>query len=263
MFGFKDISYKQYETNFLKTVVFQISFNKIEGFINKKSYIIDNFKSIFPRINTPNGGEIAISFDKEETPIVQHIKNDGTIEMKSESGQKVLNISNNSLSLTISGLEYKNYLELKGLIENINDFFQCCSIKETFRIAIRKINIVEFNYTDDDNTTEILGTVINENLVGNVNYLPKSKFTKQNMHLLNFNNGDYNLNLKYGLNIQQIPSSNIAQVIIDIDLFNSSINPVSELINITDNINKEIFNAFNWSISETFLNLLNDRIRNT
>ena len=258
MFGFDHIPYRQFNKNFLKTVVFQVAFNKIEGFNGKKNEIINKFNSIFPRVNTPTGGGIEISFNNKETPIVQHVKNDGVIEMKSESGQKVLNISNSSLSLTISGREYKNYLELKELIKNINDFFQCCEIKETYRIAIRKINIIEFNYSENESSSEILSSVINEHLIGDINYLPKSKFIKQNMHLLSFNNGDFNLNLKYGLNIPTIPSQNIAQVIIDIDLFNSSITPVSELINTSDNINKEIFNAFNWSLSETFLNLLND-----
>lgn len=258
MFGFKEIPYKQYQTNFLKTVVFHILYPKIEDFNDKKNEIIDTFKAVFPRINTPPGGEISISFDNKETPIVQHVKNEGTIEMKSDSGQKVLNISNSLLSLTISGREYKSNSDLKELIKNINDFFQRCSIEETYRIAIRKINIIEFNYSDNDSSTEILSSVINEQLVGDVSYLPNSKFIKQNMHLLNFNNGDYNLNLKYGLNIPQVPSKNIAQVIIDIDLFNDSITSVDGLINITDKINKEIFNAYNWSLSETFLKLLNE-----
>ncbi len=258
MFGFNDISYKQFNKNFLKTVVFQISFNKIEGFGGKKNEIIHKFNNFFPLVKTPTGGEIAISFNNKETPIVQHVKNDGTIEMKSENGQKILTISNESLTLTISGRDYKSYLELKDLIYNINEFFKCCNIIEIYRIAIRKINIIEFNYSASNSSIEILSSVINEHLIGDVNYLPKSQFIKQNMHLISFNNENYNLNLKYGLNIPQIPSQNIAQVIIDIDLFNNSTSPIGDMITISDNINKEIFNAFNWSINESFLNLLNE-----
>ena len=258
MFGFSDIVHKQFNQNFLKTVVFQISFTKIEDFNTKKEEIIGLFNAAFPRVNTPSNSGFETRFNSTETPIVQQVKSDGTIEMKSESGQKVLVIDNSSLSLTISGREYKNYTELKKLIININKFFEYCDITETHRVAIRKINIVEFNYSTDSNSSEIFGTVINERLLGDSSYLPKSQFINQNMHLLIFEKETYHLNLRYGLNIPQVPSRSIAQVIIDIDLFNNATTPISDLVLTSDKINKEIFNAFNWSINETFLNLLND-----
>lgn len=256
IFGFSDIEYKQYNKNFLKTVVFQIAFDRIKNFSEKKSEIIDAFIKQFPRITTPSGAGIEISFKNSQTPIVQHIKNEDTIEFKSENGQKVLLVTNSSLSFTISGKEYKCYNNLKEDITKINEFFRFCEIKELNRLAIRKINIVDFKY--EDNGSEILNSLINPNLIGNPTYYPSSEFIKQNMHSLNYKKGVYTFNIKYGLNIPQTPVQNIGQLIIDLDLFNTAKIQISEIFNIADGINKEIFNAFNWIANENLLTLLNE-----
>lgn len=254
MFGFNETSYKEYKKNFLKTVVFQISFNKIDKFSEKKDAIIENFISSFPRVATPSGLEISIN--NNETPIVSHSKNDSIIEMKSDSGQKVLNITDSAFSITISSREYKSYLGLKNDLNKLQDFFDLCKIIEIYRVAIRKINIVQTN--NSQNAPDVIKIVLNEHLIGDSTYLPKSEFIKQNLHLLHFNNEGYNLILKYGLNVPQIPEQDIAEIIIDIDLFNNDIIPITELYRVSDKINKEIFNIFNWSISDTFLFYLNE-----
>lgn len=256
IFGFSDIEHTRYNKNFLKTVVFQIAFDRIQNFSEKKSEIINAFLKQFPRITTPSGAGIEISFKNNQTPIVQHIKNEDSIEFKTENGQKVLSISNSSLTFTISGKEYTCYNQLKEDIEKITEFFSFCEIKELNRVAIRKINIVDFKY--QDKASEVLNSLINSNLIGNPTYYPSSELIKQNMHSLNYKKGAYTFNIKYGLNIPQTPVQNIGQLIIDLDLFNTAKTQISEVFNIADGINKEIFNAFNWIANENLLTLLNE-----
>ncbi|MEI9958653.1 MAG: hypothetical protein WDM90_20620 [Ferruginibacter sp.] len=49
-------------------------------------------------------------------------------------------------------------------------------------MAVRKINVIEFKYTD--NTSEILNNLINPNLVGTSSYYPSPEFITQNIILL-------------------------------------------------------------------------------
>lgn len=258
MFGFNEFTHKEFKNNFLKSVVFQFTFNSIEQFKDKQEQIISIFSNKFPLVKSPSIGGMEILFNNNETPILQSVKDDTIIELKSQDKQRTLSISSSTLSLTISGREYKNYSGLSGLFPYINEFLKVSDIKETHRIAIRKINIIEANSTLENNPNEILNFVINEQLISDLNYLPDSKIIKQNMYVLRLNNENYNLNLKYGLNVPQTPLQIINQVIIDIDLFNNATLPSNELFGIADNINKEIFNIFNWVINDSFLNLLNE-----
>ena len=146
---------------------------------------------------------------------------------------------------------------MKEDITHLNKFFELCKIENIRRLAIRKINIVEFKISD--NPSEILEFLITPELLSNLNYFPNANLIRQNIHTINYHEDSYRLNLKYGLNVPPPPNTELGQVLIDIDLFNSSTINVSEIFNIADSINSEIFNIFNWTISENILQLLNEK----
>ena len=254
IFVFPEVGHKQFKNNFLKVVVFQIQFNRINNFKEKKAQIIESFKDLFPRIGSPQSG-FEISFTNTQTPIVQQVKSDENIEMKSLNGQKTLNISSSSIALNITGKEYKSYDHLKQDLENITNFLNICEVRELNRIAIRKINIVDFKYPDN-NPYPVLISLLNENLLGNLDYYPSNECLIQNIHTLVYKKGHYNFNIKYGFNIPPIQS--LGQLIIDFDLFNVGKTPVVDMFNVLDSINLEIYAAFNWIITENLLTLLND-----
>jgi uncharacterized protein (TIGR04255 family) len=253
IFGFPEVVHAQFKTNFLKVVVFQIQFNKLNNFKDKKTEIVESFKDLFPRIGTPQSG-IEISFSNTQTPIVQHVKNEETLELKSVSGQKTLNISNSSIALNVTGKEYQSYEHLKQDIQRIVSFLDTCELKEVNRIAIRKINVLDFKY-QDNNASQVLSSLVNVNLLGNLDYYPAKDVMKQNIHTLVYNKDRYNFNIKYGINIPPLPG--LGQLIIDFDMFNVSKNPVQDIINVSNGINQEIYNAFNWIATENLLTLLN------
>ena len=252
IFGFPEVAHRQFKTNFLKVVVFQIQFNKVDNFKDKKAEIIESFKDLFPRIGTPQTG-IEIVFSNTQTPIVQNFKNEEHIEMKSFNGQKTLSISSTSITLNIAGKEYKSYQQLKQDIDRVVNFLKMCNINELNRVAIRKINVVDFKY-HENNPYPVLSSLVNSNLLGNLEYYPANDSMKQNLHTLVYKKNGYNLNIKYGLNIPPLPA--LGQLMIDLDLFHLGKTPIAEIFNILDGVNQEVYNAFNWIITENLLSLL-------
>ena len=256
MFGFPPTIHQQFKKNFLKTVIFQISYDENSECIIHKDNIIQLFSAKFPRINKKVTKEFQFSIrPNEQTPLLQASSDKEGIEMKSDDGQKTIFINKTSFSLTVSGRGYKSFNELKNEIESINEFFQFCNIKVLKKIAIRKINVFDFELTD--NPSEILAHIISPDLLSNINYFPKPEEIKQNIQNVIYAKNDYRLILKYGLNIPPPPNTKLGQVIIDIDLINTSNTPIGMIFEIAVLINQEIFNIFNWSISENTKKLLN------
>lgn len=255
MFGFNKVPHRSYKKNFLKTVVFQIGYETGIFDKDKRDAIINLFRNQFPRENKTRSSGFQVSFSDNQTPIVQPISENEGIELRSADGQKVLGINSTTLSLTISGNVYSNYNSLKNDLEKLNDFLKLNEISQINRLAIRKINIVEFK--GDTNPNDVLNVLINPSLTGNQNYLPSHEKINHNIHSLNYNEGDAFLNIKYGLNIPPYTSSRIGQIIIDIDLFKVSRIDNADIFKIADEINSEIFNVFNWVISNKTLSMLN------
>ena len=255
IFGFNEVQHKDFKNNFLKSVILQLSYNKVLDFQDKRQKIENFFKDLFPRVGVPTSSGIHITFKNASTPVLEQVNNEDKIEMKSLSGQKTLLISNTSIVFTTTGKEYINYVQLESDMCKIQEYFTHCEIKELTRISIRKINIVDFKNALGDPFT-IFQSLINTELVGNLAYFPSSTYLKQNIQNLTFKKDVYTFNIKYGLNMQN-PQPDIGQLLIDFDLILTDKISVTNLFTITDEINQEIFNAFNWVVSENFINLMN------
>lgn len=261
MFGFPNAIHKNFNKNFLKTIIFQVGFDEISNFNELKEEITSIFGSNFPRVNQniTTGFQISFQAKEQSTPILQQLNNEEGLEMKSADGQKVIFINKTTFSLTISGKGYSNFEALKDEIAGIDKFFSDCKIAKIKKVAIRKINIVEFKISS--NPSVILEHIISADLLSNLSYFPKSELIKQNIHTINYVNDDYRLNLKYGLNVPPAPNKDLGQIIIDIDLINVEQIDTADVLAIADTMNQEIFNVFSWAVSENTLILLDEKNR--
>ncbi len=257
MFGFdfveRDLSLKK---NFLKSVIVQINFDKIQNYINFKDKVIAQFKDNFPRISESNQDEYRIEFKPNHTPILSEKKGaTESFEMKSSSGQEILKISNNSVAYVTSGQRYQSFEKILAISQELSEIILFFGVRLVNRLSIRKLNIIEFN--EVSNPTEILNFILNPELLSNLNYFPNNKFIRQNIHSVNYVNNSYYLNIRYGLN-QLPPTYELGQIILDIDLFNTNSISISDIGNELKKINQEIFNVFIWAISENTKQILHD-----
>jgi len=255
VFGFKTVTHKEYKNNFLRTVVFQLLFEKNDQLDSKSNEIKELFKNNFPRFNTSKGQGFQISFNNENTNF-QPIEEGHIISLKSEDGQKSIEINETTLSFTITGKAYKCFDNLSKELNNIVEFLKLCSIQNINRLALRKINIVEFK--NNDNPTDILTFLLNPDLVCQLNSFPNRNHVNHCLQVLNYKDGNNHLNIKYGLIIPQQLNTEIGQLVIDIDLFKQELIDAENILSNSNTINSEIFNIFSWLINDKTKNMLNE-----
>ena len=254
MFGFPKVEHKKYNKNFLKTVVFQLQFEKCLNLESKESEIGQIFKNNFPRLSGGKGKGFEIILNNENANF-QQVNNGHNINMKSENGQRIIDINETGLSFTIGGSSYISFENLIQDINNIITFLDLCEINSIKRLAIRKINIVEFK--NNENPSDILNFLINPSLVGHIQDFPNRNLINHSIQSLNYKENDKYLNIKYGLNIPPQLNSELGQLIIDIDLYRQEVIETKNIISESKLMNSEIFNIFNWLINDNTKQLLN------
>lgn len=258
MFGFPKVEYKIFKKNFLKTVVFQINFEKpSDEFKDYSDEIKKIFSADFPRFNSSKGKGFSISFTNDKNPNFQETEEGHNIELRSKDGQSIININENSLTYTLTAKTYRSFSSIKSNLNKISELLNLCSVNELNRIAVRKINIVEFK-NENENPSDILDFMINPNLIGNLNSIPNRKNINHCIQAINLKNNENHLNIKYGLNVPSQLEGNIGQLIIDIDLYKIGSVEVKELFSTFKEINSETFNIFNWVINENTIKILNE-----
>ena len=256
MFGFPQVDHKNYNKNFLKTVIFQIVFQENLEIIKRKDELFELFHDTFPRTHENASSGVQVSFNPtEKTPILEPIKDSNLLVLRSNDGQKIISINSTSLIATFNGGVYVNFEQFKGELGTLNSFFKLFGIEVIRRVSIRKINLIEFKISGD--ASDILRYIIKPELLSDWNYFPSSESVKQNIQNVRYESGRNSLNLRYGLNVPPMNNSGLGQVILDIDLLSLEDIKVEDVFTRADLINNEIFNIFSWAISQNTIDLLN------
>ncbi len=248
----------KFKRNYLKSVIFQVRFQPNNLILENKDEIIKKFVDTLPRTQVLKSQGFGIAFKVDQTPIVQSISDqENGYELKSKDGQKVLSITIDTITFTISGNSYSNFETFLHEINKLNEIIDTCKIDHFTRLAIRKINVIDFRMPDTDENCpmDLLGYILNQDLLSNVSYFPSTNYINQNLHTINFVKNDSRLNLRYGLLVPDIKTKK-GQIIIDIDLFKVGNLDKNTGVELFREINTEIFNIFTWSLSEEAINEL-------
>ena len=250
----------QFKRNLLKSVIFQLKFERTKNVVSCFLENSDTLKSKFPITNPTSQSVAQVKFEKNKTPIIQTASSlTHGYEFKTEDNSKILVITEDTLFYTITGPAYQNFYE--AILEIKQDFFPILeesNISKFIRIAIRKVNLIE---PIDPNLSgrDLLSAVFNENLVHNITYFPQLAQVASGVTNVRMENTDKTLNIVYGL-LAPIQIKGKRQILLDIDLFLFNQNTQLGLIERSwTEINDEIFNIFNWAISQELrANLLPD-----
>jgi uncharacterized protein (TIGR04255 family) len=253
MFGFLKADRPQggqFKRNLLKSVIFQVKFERAEdvvaGFKAKREIL----KNKLPITNSILQNFAEVRFEKDKTPIIQTASspNHG-YEFKTEDNNKTLVITEDTLSYTIAGPSYQRFSV--AISEIKKDFFPILkesNVSNFTRIAIRKINLIEPiepTYSNKD----LLFMAFNKDLIRGIASFPDMARVASGVTNVTMENADNRLNIVYGLLApsQMKPKK---QILLDIDLFYFNQNTPLDLIEEKwSEINDEIFNIFNWAIS--------------
>ncbi|MCC5917955.1 MAG: TIGR04255 family protein [Cryomorphaceae bacterium] len=236
-------------------VVFEIYFESFKALKDCKEDIIEIFKSDFPRFQAEPVKGFEFRF-KENVSNFQQVEGSFQILMKSENGQSVLTIKENILNLSIGKGEYQSFDQVRNLFKKIKHFFQLCERPTYNRVGIRKINIIEFKR--NESPVDVIPFLVNSNITNSVNEWPGKNKINQNIQLINYVQDSNNLNIKYGLNTQGKSNDEIGQFILDIDLVQNNVIDINNLEDVSLELNREIFNVFNWVLNDNAKKLLNE-----
>lgn len=258
MFGFNKIDrskIQEFNKNYLRNVVLQVKFDKKKELHKKIEVFKDVFEKDFPRYKELKGHELNVTIGKDQTPVVQPSSTvENGFELRSESGNKSLNCSLDAVTLNIAGAEYLNFEQLKPFISKLQELLEKCELGNLARISIRKINIIDFSIPERESITpyELMEYILNKDLVGRNSAMPNASSIKQSIQNLSLAEEDYLLNLKYGMLLHNWKDQS-GQIIVDIDCIKNNAISIDDLPTQFELINDEIFNIFNWSLSEEAL----------
>lgn len=254
MFGFRKVKREVYSSTILRKVYITIQFPVVSNFNVKAPLISDLFFNDFPRVSLGKNKGFQFSMSNiDNNPSLKALGENDTISLKSEDGQSELFFRNDRLEFTIEGKSYRSFEDnVKKIIDNLMELFTKIDVKHIENCSLRKINIIEYSYNDEIIPNRILEVLLNNAVVYNDDAFPDMSKISQNIHNVEFKDGEYLLNLKYGMNTLPFIEKKIGQLIVDYSINSEK---VLEILNLSEEIellNSELFNVFHWIFNENF-----------
>ena len=262
MFEFPEIPRKKdfkFKNNLLRSATFQIKYPKNENVSSKIDDLQKVINDDFPIKKPIFLGFAQLKFEKGKTPIMDSGKStESGNEFRAKDGKKIVHLTNDTFTYTISGEIYSNF---ENTYEEINKFFipflKNIGIKTLNRVAIRKINLMEAKDSLDTDDAKLLGGALKESLINHFLNLPGLANLESGASNFQLRKENYQLNLSYGLLPKNPESKNRGQILLDIDLFGDYQKlTIEEIGSEWLKFNNEIFNIFNWAVNEEVISNL-------
>jgi len=256
MFGFPDSHRKdgfKHKKNLLRTAIFQLKYPKVETIRENHEKLERQLLSKFPNKKDLMRGEAKIRFEPSKTPILESASGaKNGFEFRTEDDKKIFRIAEEAFSYTVFGDVYMNFEETSKELEGLLlPALETCGIDAVSWVSARKINIMEPSVSDNFTSASLLNFAFNENIISHIMAFPNTTIVKSGVSQVTLKTADYRLNFSYGL-LPKPPEVKMdkPQLILDIDLISESQFQVKDVIPEWRKINQEMYNIFNWSISE-------------
>jgi len=256
MFGFPKIERAKdfsFPINFLKSATIQIVFPPVETVFEHKEKIEDALKEDFQSYTGLGKFNVKFGLSEERTPIIQEqaTEKDHGLVFQNKEQTKRLTVAKNNITLQIEGDAYSNFEDARLLFKKALGVQDLLGIKKANRIAIRKVNIVDFELIEKSSVlSSALQSFFNPAVVKSLLAVPPVALISKSIVASTFEDGDKRLNLAYGLMPKLKGKS--GQLILDIDMFRVSEKgyPLNKAEKILAEINAEVFNVFNWMLND-------------
>ena len=253
MFGFPKAGHApgfSFKKNFLNVVTFQLKFPR-------RKFAEDAFidiRKLYPQHNAVQNNEIEIKF--EATPVIASSKReDYGGQFRSADGHRLLTLTPDAFTLTILNNTYQNFeTEYSEFYQQFQQFASKQAITNVSRIAVRKINAIGFRLQGQETRVDVLGMVFNPQIAQVFHILPENSYVNTTLFRNRLADGDFRLNLAYGIpNYAGRPSPN-DQIILDIDVFTDGpLRELTQIGGIMTEINSVTYDIFRYFISDPLL----------
>ncbi len=253
MFGFPEAIHKIYKHNFLRKIEIKFLFPPID-LKDKEALVKEYISPLFPDFQEEK--KLNFIFDLQNSNEV--IENKGSEEERYfifKKDKSLLQITEDSFVLKINGSEYQSLKSIIPITEKIIKLASSLGIDTFQGVNFNKLNILELKEVEE---------------LSNLSYYAHQEFINTEIrkpHQPQLVINDYrtltmaNLNekallvLKYGVNSPTNEEGKLNHIFIEIDITTKDVR-VTETLSVLEKVNKEMFNIFNWTVSEKLINLL-------
>ena len=255
MFGFPEANYKTYKHNFLRKIEIKFLFPHIE-LKDRESLIKECISPLFPDFQLEK--KLNFIFDLQNTNEV--IENKGTEEeiyFIFKKDKSLLQVTEDSFVLKINGSEYQSLESIIAITENIIKLAPLLGINTFERINFNKLNILELKEVEE---LSDLSYYAHQKYINTEIRKPnQSQLVINDYRTLTMTNSDEKalLILKYGINSPTNERGKLNHIFIEIDITSKDVH-TTETLSTLKEVNKEMFNIFNWTVSNELINLLED-----
>ena len=269
MFGIPALEKTTFRNDFINNVIVRGNFNNNRSCAEHRQALKNRYADLLPiQSDTPQQQyNINVDVKTNQTSVNANVdENERQVILRSRNMQRELILTNNEFQYQESGPAYGTSVTFNNAVSPTLDFLEEVGVATLNKLRLRKVNVVGFELNASDPTQPVnpwqpAADLINERLTAQYQaMMGAASFIRQHFNTLQFEEGDYFLSIKYGFNVleKNIEGSRAnGQVIIDLEITRNSAITVTEALNELHLMHQELYNAFNWSISDSFVSLLN------
>lgn len=270
MFGIPEREKVTFHNNFINRVIVAGAYNNNRSCTAQRQALKERYADTLPMQSDSPQQQYRINIDVKtnQTSVDTNVDDqDHQVTLRSKNMQKELTLMNNSFRYQELGNGYGTSVTFNNAVQPAIDYLQQTGVERLNMMKLQKVNVIGYEMERPATAAgpipawQPASNLINPRLVPRYEaMLGAATSIKQQINNIQFTDGQYVLTIKYGYNIiekKQDGSALKGQVIVDLEIERKApvaIDAVSAELAL---MHKELFNAFLWSISENYVNLLN------
>ena len=250
------------ENNFLSKVIFRIDFTTILKIAGDKKEAAEDFQKKvfdkFPNVEIVHQNNLNINIGiGSKTPEKVTNKSNICWIFRNDNGNKEISLTADNLIFICyneSYIGFKSFLNDVMLIIN--------ALKDYLPFELKFLGLRYINQIDDSEINDNIDIFINNSLSNSniINDLNDDEKLSQIFNKLSFQKDKYFLNLQYGFFNTQFPDPNgTKNFILDYDCVNNQIKSIDEVEKNLKEMNRIIFEKFEYSIKDTFIEKMGEK----
>lgn len=269
MFGIPEIEKKTFRNDFLNRVVVAGAYNNNRSCTVNRQMLKDRYAEMLPMQSDNPQQQYQINFDvrTKQTSVNANVdEQDHQVTLRSKNMQKELTMMNNSFRYQEVGDSYGTSVTFDNTVLPAIDYLKTSGVAQLNMMKLQKINVIGYEIGKQEGAVapvpfwQPASSLINARLVPQYDaMIGVVGNTRQHISNLQLTDGAYLLTIKYGFRlIEKKNDGSIAkgQVIVDLEIERKMpvfIDAVEEELR---QMHKELYNAFLWSISDSYVKLL-------
>lgn len=270
MFGIPEREKITFRNDFINRVVVAGAFNNNRSCTEKRQLLKDMYKDSLPLQSDSPQQQYRINIDVKtnQTSVDTNVDDqDHQVTLRSKNMQKELSLMNNSFRYQEVGNAYGTSISFNHAVQPAIDYLKETGVEQLNMMKLQKVNVIGYEMGRQATAEgpipawQPASNLINPRLVPQYEaMLGASTSIKQHISNMQLTDGQYILTIKYGYNItERRPDDSIVkgQVIVDMEIERKAPVTIDTVADELTLMHNELYNAFLWSISDNFINLLN------